>query len=66
MINSVEEIIGHFESVKKDYNKFTTKNNKAAGKRLRKYLLAFMKLGKQARKQVSERIKSIGRKKEKK
>lgn len=64
MIVSIDEIISYFDKLKKDYEKFVNKNNKAAGKRIRKYLLSLMKLSKEGRKEISSRINNMSKKKQ--
>ena len=66
MINSIEEILILSEALKRDYDKLVNKNNKAAGKRVRKWLLEMMKNGKAGRKAVSAKVAAMPKKREKK
>ena len=61
-IASVKEIAAQIESFLKDVTKFEEKGNKAAGKRVRKHLLNFMKLGKAGRKEISATLVEMPKK----
>lgn len=61
-IASVKEIVSQLDGFLKDVAKFEEKGNKAAGKRVRKFLLAFSKLSKAGRKEISATIAKMPKK----
>ena len=61
-ITSVKEIVSQIDGFLKDLVKFEEKGNKAAGKRVRKHLLNFMKLGKAGRKEISATLVEMPKK----
>lgn len=62
---SYEALKGLFESLEKDFSKFSLKNNKASCTRCRKQLMDITKISKVMRKQLIDEKKSLPVKKKK-